>query len=289
MKKMRSTEVTQFPNLTFAAGRQQSWLLNLGLLGSKASRACLLSGIHGGSLWWSSLLCKLQVLDLSNRLSHILQSPGFFPRPHPGGKGKPHGEVTDHNCRLASASAVSAWPVAYTDFPVRISLGDKCSVANYSLKITEPLRFLLANNPWILCSPMISKLFQLLSAISCSAVGKLSHGNLGIGRFCWLRPKDTCSDASQTVCCLWPLVQVLTWSWTLAYPWWASKFFRIYSQSRKIWLQLNLRVVRYFVNILRLSLPFLSHLGHSWSLTLMWRIHSWLLEGSQVYSNLGLF
>lgn len=132
----------------------------------------------------SSLLCKLQVLDLSNRLSHILQSPGFFPRPHPGGEGKPHGEVTDHNCRLASATAVSPWPVAYTDFPVKSSLGDKCSVANYSLKITEPLRFLLANNPWMLCSLMISKLFQLLSAISCSVVGKLSHGNLGIGRFC---------------------------------------------------------------------------------------------------------
>lgn len=44
---------------------------------------------------------------------------------------------------------------------------------------------------------MISELFQLLSAISCSAAGKLSHGNLGIGRFCWLRPKDTSNvDAS---------------------------------------------------------------------------------------------
>lgn len=287
---MRSREVTQFPNLTFAAGREQSWLLNPGLSGSKASSTCLLSGLHGGSLWWSSLLCRLQVLDLSDRLSHVLQSPGFFLRPHLGGEESHLGRLRIITAALLQLQQFLPCLWHILTFQLRVPLGDKCSIANYSLKISEPLRFLLASNPWMLCSPMISELFQLLSAISCSAAGKLSHGNLGIGRFCWLRPKDTSNvDASQTVCCLWPLVQVLTWSWTQAYPWWASKFFRIYSQSPKIWLQLSLQVMRHFVNILRLSLPFLSHLGHSWSLTLMWRIHSWLLEGSQVYPNLGLF
>ena len=129
------------------------------------------------------------MLDLSDRLSHILQSPGFFPRPHPGGEESHMGRLQIITAALLQLQQflLCLWHIL--TFQLRLPLGDKCSVANYSLKITEPLRFLLANNPWMLCSHMISELFQLLSAISCSAAGKLSHGNLGTGRFCWLHPR----------------------------------------------------------------------------------------------------
>lgn len=142
-------------------------------------------------------------MDLSDRLSHVLQSPGFFLRPHLGGEESHLGRLQIITAALLQLQQFLPCLWHILTFQLRVPLGDKCSIANYSLKITEPLRFLLANNPWMLCSPMISELFQLLSAICCSAAGKLSHGNLGIGRFCWLRPKDTSNvDASQTVCCL---------------------------------------------------------------------------------------
>lgn len=132
LRKMRPRDITQFPKLMPAVGRQQSWHSNPG---PSASSACLLSGTHRGSPRPSSPLCKLQVLDLSSGLNPVLQSPLILSEAKPGLQVTP--------TPLDSVPAVSPLPVWHVSaLQLRVPLGEKCPVATYSLKITRPLRFL---------------------------------------------------------------------------------------------------------------------------------------------------
>lgn len=175
-------------------------------------------------------------------------------------------------------------------FQLRVPLGEKCPVANYSLKITRPFRFLWADSPWTLSSiPQRHDRFPPSAPLrqeTYSTCLKAPLENLGVRWCCWHHPMAPCSVdvGGQTAqLSLTSGASVSAWSWTQAYPWRASKFFTIYSLYQPgIWLQLSLGVMRLFADTLRLPLPFLSQLGHSWPLTLTLRIHNWLLGVSSL-------
>ena len=143
LRKMRPRDVTQFPKLTLAAGRRQSWRSSPG---PSASSACLLSGTRRGSLGMWAVPCSAKTagVGLQQWIKPHSPEPLILSEAKPGLQITPTPLIQPRQF-LFCLSHVSA-------SQLRVPLGEKCPVANYSLKTTRPLRFLWADSPWTLSS-----------------------------------------------------------------------------------------------------------------------------------------
>lgn len=208
---------------------------------------CLVFLAQTGSLWLSSLLCKVEVLELNNGFKPHSPKPLILLNGLHRNPGKARWESTDHSHPLASARAV---PFCQLRFP----LGERESV-------------LLLNTVWESLDPQVSlsSNFHESSVTSCSSIiafllPQLLSSQRITTESCIMAPWKVwgLDDVAGIIpshlvvllpmvrlCnCLWPLVQASTWFWRQAYPRWASKLFRKYSLFQSgIWLQLSLGVM----------------------------------------------